>query len=517
MMQVVIYPSQDAEIWQAQPDTNFNLDELWVASQIEGGNSSNWRTVLKFDVSQLDYHIVEARLILTVAEFKGSAAGRTYNAIGLNKDWAEGNVAWSHVFRDFVAEPRSSSVISNAATASWDVTDLVHIWMARTYIGLGMENYGLGIWDNEEDSPEPCGVKFYSREVAERELRPRLIVTVSNPQIAEGRFVSVDWGIYPNDPEVRDWAVLTGDAQYVFLAELQGISPAYRVRPFVILYPMRDARTDSTADKNHPATIWMGIDYLLRRNLPPTPPDPESPSYGMTREDYGLQRVDAAYYHELVHAMVLVADPSGDRPEWFYEGVATWAQSAVTDKGAYTGAKPGLEDSLVTAGAYRISQPNDVFTGTGVTAALFWWLVENYGVSGLRSMIRQCFGLDAPAWRGETDIDAKGFVPWTGMTKGEISMEYYAAVKSGWRAKIQQILSRIPQEPEFTTTESPISPQVTTPQASATYQTMMSSTVLWPSPADAYLFALALVALTVLIPVAYVIGTRRGKTLRRSN
>jgi hypothetical protein len=175
-----LFPTQDSEIWQLSPDANFgSMDELWVASQLESGQPSNWRSIFMFDVSGINEMIVSAQLVVHVASVKGDPHGRTYDAIGLSKGWTENSVTWNMIYQYFTSGSPSYATIGPASigsSISFDVTDIVQGWISGV-----APNFGIGIWDDQENSPTAVGLRLYSREEPSQELRPALVI--STPEI----------------------------------------------------------------------------------------------------------------------------------------------------------------------------------------------------------------------------------------------------------------------------------------------------------------------------------------------
>jgi len=425
-----LFPAQDSEIWQGSPDANFgSMDELWIASQLEDGPPSNWRFVLTFDVSGIVDTITSAQLVTHVASVKGNPQGRIYDAIALSKAWTESSVTWNMVYQHFTAGSFSQTTMGSVAsgsTVTFEVTDIVQKWISGT-----LPNFGIGIWDDQENSSVAAGVCFYSREDANQDLRPALVIsTETTPEyrVIQGQFVDVDWSKYYSHNEVGVWAQRTADAEYLYLAAVQGVPSQYMRRSLIHLIP-------GTGGSAY-GEVEVGVDWFFGRSLVPSPNS--GPSAGMTPSDYSLQRLDAELYHEIAHNMAVVAR-EGYRPSWFTEALATWAQSSITQPGAYTGIAAQMEDALWTGGAY--SDP-DPFAGYGKGALFLWWLVERYGVAGLHEMASQCYGWGQP-WSSEQDIDARGFLPWTGMTRYELSQTFERSVRSGWRIDIRSAVNSI--------------------------------------------------------------------------
>jgi hypothetical protein len=179
----------------------------------------------------------------------------------------------------------------------------------------------------------------------------------------------------------------------------------------------------------------LGVDWFFGKNL--TNPPGQGPSAGMSSADYSLQRLDTELYHEIAHNMAVPA-LEGYRPGWFTEALGTWAQSSVTDVGAYTGIKAQMEDVFWADSAYANPDP---FAGYGKGALFLSWLVQNYGAAGLHRMVSQCFGWDR-YWSTEADIDNMGFKPWTGKDRQQLASDFLSSIQAGWRANIAAIESQ---------------------------------------------------------------------------
>ena len=461
---VSLFPTQDSEIWQLQPEVNFgSTDELWIASQLEGGQPSNWRSILMFDVSGIGDTVTSAQLVVHVASVKGTPQGRIYDAIALSKAWTESSVTWNMVYQHFTSGSFSQTTIgavSSGSSITFEVTDIVQKWISGT-----LPNFGIGIWDDQENSSVAVGVRFYSREDPNHALRPTLTIsTETTPvyRVLQGRFVDVDWSKYDDHPEVAVWAQRTADAEYLYLAAVQGVPSQYMRRSLIHLKPGTGGSAYGEVD--------IGVDWFFGQNLEPSPD--LGPSAGMSPSDYSLQRLDAELYHEIAHNMAVVSQ-QGYRPSWFTEALGTWAQSSVTQPGAYTGIAAQMEDALWTGGAY--SDP-DAFAGYGKGALFLWWLVEQYGITGLHQMVSQCYGWGQP-WSSEQDIDARGFLPWTGRTRNELSQAFESTVRSGWRIDIRSAVNSILLASTTSTTTAQTTTVVSTHETGTT--TSQTSTAVW--------------------------------------
>jgi len=199
---VSLFPTQDSEIWQFSPDANFgSMNELWIASQIEGGQPSNWRSILMFDVSGIHDAITSGQLVVHVASVKSNPHGRVYNAIALSKPWNENSVTWNMIDQYFTAGSSSHTTIDSVSigsSISFDITDIVQRWIS----GI-LPNLGIGLWDDQENSLTAVGLRLYSREDPSQKLRPTLVISTqgTQPQILHE---TQHWQWFASDVVVYD-------------------------------------------------------------------------------------------------------------------------------------------------------------------------------------------------------------------------------------------------------------------------------------------------------------------------
>jgi hypothetical protein len=252
--------------------------------------------------------------------------------------------------------------------------------------------------------------------------------------ILHGQYVDIDWSKFHDQPEVAAWAKATADAQYQYLAGAQGV-PSQHIRRSLIHL---DTGIGGWAGGGE---VEVRVDWFFGLNLA-SPPE-SGPSASMSQRDYSLQRLDAELYHEIAHNMAVVAR-QGYRPSWFTEALGTWAQSSVSQDGAYTRVRAQMEDVFWTDAAYDNPDP---FAGYGKGALFLWWLVGRFGIGGLHTMVSQCYGYEEP-WISEQDIDERGFLPWTHMTRDQLSRGFYDSVRSGWRVDIRLVVNE-QHVPEF--------------------------------------------------------------------
>jgi hypothetical protein len=255
--------------------------------------------------------------------------------------------------------------------------------------------------------------------------------------VLHGKYVDVDWTRFRDYPNVALWAQATADAQYQYIAAAQGVPSVHMRRSLIHL----DWGIGGWANRGE---VGIGVDWFFGKNLA-TPPN-SGPSAGMSREDYSLQRLDAELYHEVAHNIPVVG-LEGYRPSWFYEALGTWAQSSVTQPGSYTTIRASLEDSWWSYADDNPYGNPEPFGGYGKGALFLWWLVENYGIAGLHRMVWQCFGWEQP-WSNEGEIDARGFIPWTGMGRDDLAEDFKNSIESGWRADIRSLANKY-AIPEF--------------------------------------------------------------------
>jgi hypothetical protein len=252
--------------------------------------------------------------------------------------------------------------------------------------------------------------------------------------ILHGTYVDVEWSKFRDDPDVAIWAQRTADAQYQYLAGAQGV-PSEHMRSSLVRL---DWGIGGWANNGE---VGLGVDWFFGKN--PIAPPNQGPSAGMSRQEYSLQRLDAELYHEIAHNMA-VPYLEGYRPGWFTEALGTWAQSSVTQPGAYTSIKPQMEDVFWGEDAYAHPDP---FAGYGRGALFLWWLIEDYGVAGLHKMVSQCFGWQQP-WSSDRDIDVRGFIPWTGKERTQLAKDFENKIRYGWRANITLLVNKY-AIPEF--------------------------------------------------------------------
>jgi hypothetical protein len=261
-----------------------------------------------------------------------------------------------------------------------------------------------------------------------------ILVQTQQPNVVEypvlhGVYADVDCSKFSGHPAVALWAEKTADAQYQHLELVQGI-PANHMRRSLIHLDWGVGGATGSGE------VVVQVDLFFGRSLY-TPPS-QGPSAGMSQQDYSLQRLDAELYHEISHN-IPVPGVNGYRPIWFTEALGTWAQSSVTDVGAYTGIKAQMEDVFFSPeNAYANPDP---FARYGKGALFLWWLVQNYGATGLHRMVSQCFGWNQ-YWSTETDIDNMGFIPWTGKNRQQLASDFVSSIQAGWRANIATIESQ---------------------------------------------------------------------------
>jgi hypothetical protein len=260
--------------------------------------------------------------------------------------------------------------------------------------------------------------------------------------IVHGKYVDVDWSNFPSNSSVAEWALSSADSQYQFLARIQGI-PLNRMRTRIPITLNNGIGGSSSA-----SGITVNVDWFFGKNFL-TPP-PSGPSSSMSPADYSLQRLDAELYHEMTHYIpfecsraINNACPPGlnCNPAWFIEGLGTWAPSAVLSPGTYTKAPAQVEDTAYSENVYSNPVPYGAYAQT---STFYWYLIDHYGLQGFHKMIRLSFGLE-DGWIDGNDVDSKGFIPWAGKTGAQLSQEYISSIRSGWKANITNILSRVNQ------------------------------------------------------------------------
>lgn len=233
-------PEADTYVLESSAGSNFGtLEDLDVSSHLAGPNHKNKRTLLRFDLSDLnDCTITSASLRLTAFDISGKAVGRTYNlhhTTDNDDDWVESGgtgVTWSSmpVFNGtattFAVVPANNTL---PVDMFWNGLEIL-----VTSELSGNQLLSLLVKDStESQSPGNAETLFYSREAAEDDaLKPRLVIdaTCNSTTIEPGDFrtqTQGGWGTaaHGNNPGVyRDANFISCFPTGAVIGDAQGYS-----------------------------------------------------------------------------------------------------------------------------------------------------------------------------------------------------------------------------------------------------------------------------------------------------
>ncbi len=192
--EIVMYPSDDMYTDAEHPGTPPSTTELWTGNYSPAGHFE--RTMIKFDLSQLEGYEVESANLRLTRFFSCPSGGTTATIIyPLTQDWNE--TTWpstQHVSYDAtIGYPYVFSGPGNTVDYEFNVniTELVQLWAAEV-----IDNHGLLIKANANNKFS----KFYSKEYSNTSFRPELTVNanpVSNEEETISTVISYI-GNYPN-------------------------------------------------------------------------------------------------------------------------------------------------------------------------------------------------------------------------------------------------------------------------------------------------------------------------------
>lgn len=166
-------PEADASLDQNSPNVNYGAAPLLRV--ISWGPTSNWRTLVHFDLSMLPagLYITKATLLLCLDDIATSKSTRLYGVHRVTTPWEEEEVTanqaviglpWNFGDYEFIATDtvalRPSTLRHNPHRfISWDVTVDV-----RAYLDDGVPNHGWLVKDRNEDKATSYRTTWVSKE-----------------------------------------------------------------------------------------------------------------------------------------------------------------------------------------------------------------------------------------------------------------------------------------------------------------------------------------------------------------
>lgn len=218
----VIYPTDDADVYERYPDTNYGSD---TSIYVQPWKNRRNRGFLKFDLSSIpeDVVIIEAKLHLYAwrKKYKDFSVG-VYGILSLYDSWSEDTITWNNQPFHMYYLAFDTEWINGTGWYTWDATSFVVDEFAGDKIvslclrGTYPETQGgLAFFDSKE---------WYRNH-------PYLEISVSVPPVEETGTISfngatLDYRVavgYPNTPYMI--AEAEGDLSvpwYIYLAQGEG-------------------------------------------------------------------------------------------------------------------------------------------------------------------------------------------------------------------------------------------------------------------------------------------------------
>ncbi len=173
-LSLILYPTHDAKVESAGPDTNYNAQGLAAA----GPNPAYYRrSFLKFDLSGIppDGSVASAYLLLYKdGEGGGGDTNRSVGAYRVSDDsWSETTITWNN-------QPSIGSlenyILTPGTTGFWENWNVAS-WADNQYKGDRILTIAIRMVDERTDwdSAEPY---WRDREYSDAAYRPRLVITV---------------------------------------------------------------------------------------------------------------------------------------------------------------------------------------------------------------------------------------------------------------------------------------------------------------------------------------------------
>ncbi|MBI4024999.1 MAG: DNRLRE domain-containing protein [Verrucomicrobia bacterium] len=150
---LTLQPQADTWIYQAQPDANFERNQLFVGTN-RADNQTHHATLLRFDLSDVKGKVTSAVLNLYTAPDAqiGAGNGMTIEAHGLlTADWNSKTVTfndrtkgepWKTPGGDFDPEPvvavKHTPTTEIGMALAFDITSLVQKWVDKSVPSLGV-------------------------------------------------------------------------------------------------------------------------------------------------------------------------------------------------------------------------------------------------------------------------------------------------------------------------------------------------------------------------------------------
>lgn len=169
--------SEDAEIWDQQPNNNYgDADETWVSS----ATNDTTRSLLRFNMDAIPAGARIMGATLSLQRQSGSSADEPVSAHRITNPWSENSVTWNRR-QSGINWDTAGADFDNAAIATtlvgaagnqryeWDIASLVQDWVDDRY-----PNYGVILIAAISGM---TGERFYTSDDAQIDRRPILSVT----------------------------------------------------------------------------------------------------------------------------------------------------------------------------------------------------------------------------------------------------------------------------------------------------------------------------------------------------
>jgi len=170
-------PTDDASVWEGDPNRTDNLDYLYIQSLAD----KNGRSFIKFDLSNIPPGSVIDSAFIKLFMYEAPSSSRTMSVYRVTgSDWSESTIKWSN---QPTADVFVTSVTVGINPNVWLILDVkgsvVKFASKDTYV----PNYGWMLKDSAESAPSTIRFYMRSKEYDDPSKRPYLEVKYYPPHL----------------------------------------------------------------------------------------------------------------------------------------------------------------------------------------------------------------------------------------------------------------------------------------------------------------------------------------------